>query len=1183
MQSKDSSKRLPRSINCNGCVVAYHNPWLKPGVLMKYEKGRLIFSPSDLVRYLASPFSSWMDRYRLENPGALHPDEQTEEQRLIAQTGNQHEQATLAVFRTSFPGLQEIGGVGFDAAERATILAVRHRAPVIYQAALSDERFAGFADFLILDQGGRYQTWDAKLARSPKPYFAVQLCCYTEMFAASTGEPMPNKFGIILGSGERVVLNAEEFVYYYRRVRNSFLRLQDTFTGNLDARPEPLPRADHGMWASHADDFFDRKDHLLRVAGITVGQMKKLHAAGITTVSQLAAANGQSVRKLATGAMETLTAQARLQHQTRADRLIDPGASPRYEVLQPDESSGVRGLAALPAEHRADVFFDMEGYPLVAGGLEYLFGASCFRQQEPGLDFHDWWAHSRSEEKVAFEAFIDWVYPRWFQNPGMHIYHYAAYEVSALRRLSTHHNTRQAEVDNLLRNQVFVDLYQIVRHGLRIGEDNYSIKTVEHLYRGARSTKVATATDSIIQYAQWMVSGQPGCWQQSDILRNIRDYNEDDCVSTVELARWLRTVTVANGIARDTAQDVSTPREQAVPSSEAGAHHVTAARLHEQGSPVSVVLGDLIDFHRREDKPLHWRMFDRNQFTAGELRDDPCCIAGLAAVGSPRRVKRSLIQTYEFDPSQECKLRPGADTEVMFQGALTTKFILAELNPDRGELQLKMSVQKQDQQCGGKFPSSGSILPYEVVPKHSIPGALAAVAGQQLHGGLNPAAAALLSRVAPVLTLATPEESVLEAAIRISQSMSGGCLVIQGPPGTGKTYTAARMIRELVAAGKTVGVVSNSHKAVTNLLEDCGNAFREAGTRLTGIKVGGEGEGALFEDNPAFLHIDKASDARGAYSAGVVGGTAWLFTRLDWEDELDFLFVDEAGQVSLANTVAMTRCTRNLVLLGDQMQLEQPIQGAHPGDSGLSALQYALKDLENSRIDAPVFHAVVPAHSGLFLGESRRMHPSVCRFISESIYGGRLGSQADCARQRVFPPPGFASSNFPQHGIVFLGVEHDGNIQQSDEEVERIRSLYADLAGRSYTASDGSTKTLSLEDFLFIAPYNAQVRALQSVFPGNARIGSVDRFQGQQAPVCVLSLCSSCGEYGSRGLSFILDRNRLNVAVSRAQCLAIVVADPRIAGAPAGSLGEMSLVNLFCKLTEQGTRSELPALSEALV
>jgi uncharacterized protein len=353
---------------------------------------------------------------------------------------------------------------------------------------------------------------------------------------------------------------------------------------------------------------------------------------------------------------------------------------------------------------------------------------------------------------------------------------------------------------------------------------------------------------------------------------------------------------------------------------------------------------------------------------------------------------------------------------------------------------------------------------------------------------------------------------------------------------------------------------------VVNLLIECGKAARETGSFLLGVKAGGEKEGPLFAENPALRYVESNKEARTAYANGVVGGTAWLFTLPEWEGVLDFLFIDEAGQVSLANAVAMARCAKNIVLLGDQMQLEQPIQGTHPGDAGLSSLQYALKDLRASVPDLPVFHAVVPSEYGLFLGESRRMHPSVCRFISESIYEGRLASHPDCAQQKIDLTPNAHGIVTKESGIVFSGVEHDGDIQRSDEEVERVKAVYRELLGRPYTASDGLTKPLALEDFLFIAPYNAQVRALQTALPVGARVGSVDKFQGQQAPVCILSLCSSYGEYGSRGLAFILDRNRVNVAISRAKCLAIVVGDPRIGSAAAGSIEEMMLINLFCKL-----------------
>jgi uncharacterized protein len=264
----------------------------------------------------------------------------------------------------------------------------------------------------------------------------------------------------------------------------------------------------------------------------------------------------------------------------------------------------------------------------------------------------------------------------------------------------------------------------------------------------------------------------------------------------------------------------------------------------------------------------------------------------------------------------------------------------------------------------------------------------------------------------------------------------------------------------------------------------------------------------------------------------------------------------------------MGHCARNLVLMGDQMQLEQPVQGSHPGDAGLSVLQYALKDTTASKQDAPAFHPVVPPKYGLFLAETRRMHPNVCRFISESIYEGRLSSHPDCALQNINVPSKGAHLILKESGIVFSGVEHEGNIQRSDEEVQRVAAIFNEMSGRIYTDKNGNSRPLALEDFLFISPYNAQVRALQKALPFGARVGSVDKFQGQEAPVCILSLGASFGEYGARGLAFILDKNRINVAISRAQCLAVVVADPRIAETDAGSLNDMMWLNLFCKLAK---------------
>lgn len=1134
---------------------------------MKKQSGSVVFSPSDLVRYFSSPFASWMSRYHLEKPEAITPDEETEDQRLIAETGNQHELAVLETLKSSFPELTEIKKSDFASARKDTISAIRSKSSIVFQAALEHDGFAGYADFLILDTSGSYQVWDTKLARSPKPYYAVQLCCYSEMLAAVTGEEMPQKFGIILGTNERVEFRTEDFIHFYRKLKAGFLELQNGFTGDISQRPEPLPRADHGRWSSHAEAFFTETDHLVQIAGISRGQIKKLGSVGINTMEKLAGASGMVVPKLSADTLEKLTAQARLQCQTRDDRKNNPEAPPRYEVLSQEGENGVPvGLAILPKPDPADVFFDMEGYPLVAGGLEYLFGV-CFRDRQGGeLLFNDWWAHDRDEEKSAFEGFVDWIYGRWKGNPAMHIYHYADYELSAVRRLSTRHDTKQDEVDELLRGKVFVDLYKIVRHGLRIGEDSYSIKKVEHLYRPKRVTEVASAVESIVQYARWIECRQARHWKESAILKGIRDYNEDDCISTAELADWLRKLAADNGIV--TGRTVSGPETAPVKElpPEVLARQETAGRLRQQGDTVAVTLADLIDFHRREQKPVWWRMFDRAEATPEQLRDDPGCVEGMQAQGPPRPEKRSLAQHYIFDPSQECKLSARDTTQVMFAHNLGMSFNLLKIDLVKGELMLKAGQKSLTDKCGGGFPKSGSILLYEIVSPRPIPDALAEVASGHLVKSLHQPVADLMNRVPPATPMIMSHETPLEAAIRITGNMSGGCLVIQGPPGTGKTYTASHVIAALLAKGKKVGVSSNSHKVVMNLLAACGDAVKTLGMHLQGLKVGGDGESEVFSVNPGLRHISQSGEARDAYRTGVIGGTAWLFTRPEWQGELDFLFIDEAGQVPLANAVAMARCAGNLIILGDQMQLEQPVQGSHPGDAGLSVLQYALKDTAVSKPDAPVFHAVVPPTLGLFIGESRRMHPDVCGFISDSIYEGRLHSNRDCSRQRVKLPKGGGNLVTKESGIVFSGIMHEGNVQHSDEEVARVKDIFDELRGRIYTDKHGKSKVLTLDDFLFISPYNAQVRALQSVLPEGARVGSVDRFQGQEAAVCIFSLCSSYGEYGSRGLGFILDRNRVNVAISRAKCLAVVVADPRIAHSPVNSIGEMMLLNLFCKL-----------------
>jgi uncharacterized protein len=1138
--------------------------------MFKNDDRQIIFSPSDLINYLKSSFSSWMDRYNIEHPGKFTPGEYSEDAQLIINAGNEHEEFVLKEFRNSGKSLIELKQRGDIA---ATVEAFRERPDIIYQAKLVADDWAGYSDFIMLDDGGRYQIWDTKLARSPKPYYAVQLCCYSEMYAAMTGEPMPEKFGIILGPDEKenrelVEFRVEDFIHYYRHLKDAFLEMHATFNGDLAKRPTPDPRGDHGKWQELADKYLDERDHLVRIAGITGGQIKKFNEAGIETLTQLAESGEIPISKISKTSLEKLIQQARLQKETREARKTDGQATAKFEVLPTEDDDGRPiGLAALPPEHAADVFFDMEGYPLKPGGLEYLFGNTTIDPETGEYEFTDFWAHDRDGEKRAFEEFIDWVYARWLANPGMHIYHYAPYEASTVRRLSTRHDTRQEELDNMLRHEVFVDLYKIVRRGLRIGEESYSLKKVEQIYwPESRTGTVTLSIGSVVHYARWMDSGEPGDWQNSKILSEIRDYNKDDCDSTAKLAKWLREVAAENNIPPGTDAKALRSADQSdlkeLPEGVLERLALVEELRKDKDNKVAKVLSDIVEFHRREEKPIWWKMFARADADPEELFDDNGCIANVKAVGEPVAEKKSLVQRYQFDPTQECKLSTGSTVAFTINTAACPTIFDIDLTDGSVSLKAGSTVLEK---LGGDFPLTGSLVPNEIVPTKPLQSALSAVAASYRDGSLNPATASLLTRKTPNGLLEQNKGTTVERAIAIANEMDGDCLVIQGPPGTGKTYTASHMIASLLADGKRVGITSNSHKAILNLTLACGDAVREGGRELHGVRASREKEDRLFDENPKLLYAKDGGDAAKIYSDGVLSGTAWTFSRDDFEGVFDFLFVDEAGQVPLANVVAISRSAKNLVLLGDQMQLEQPIQGAHPGDARLSALQYALKDLDASKEDATVFHPVVPPERGLFLGESRRMHPAVCGFISESVYEGRLRSIDDCGLQKIAVP---AAAGCIKHnsGVVFCGVEHDGNIQQSDEEVAKIVEIYGDLIGRDFTDSNGMTKPLELDDLLFISPYNAQVRALQNVLPAGARVGSVDKFQGQEAPVCILSMCSSFGEYGSRGLAFILDQNRMNVAISRAKCLAIVVGDSRIAGSDAGSLNEMRLLNLYCKI-----------------
>jgi superfamily I DNA and/or RNA helicase len=358
------------------------------------------------------------------------------------------------------------------------------------------------------------------------------------------------------------------------------------------------------------------------------------------------------------------------------------------------------------------------------------------------------------------------------------------------------------------------------------------------------------------------------------------------------------------------------------------------------------------------------------------------------------------------------------------------------------------------------------------------------------------------------------------------------------------------VIVELMRAGKKVGVAANSHKAINNLLTKIENRAEEIGFKFRGIKKSTETGDTLFKGR--FIR-DVTDNKEVDSSANLIAGTAWLFARQELDQELDYLFIDEAGQVSLANLVAMGLSARNIVLVGDQMQLAQPIQGVHPGESGLSVLDYLLQDA-----------ATIAPEKGIFLPTTWRMHEDVCRFISDVVYDGRLHPEQKNQNRRVILSAG-AYPALASTGIRFVPVEYAGCSQKSEEEGRVIRDLFESLICQSYSDREGRDHPFRMENILVVAPYNVQVNYLKSILPDGARVGTVDKFQGQEAEVVLISMTTSGAEDMPRNIEFLYSKNRLNVAISRARCLAIVVANPRLLEIPCQTVEQMQLVNTLCR------------------
>jgi uncharacterized protein len=1129
---------------------------------MKKLSHDIQLSASDLVGHLNCGRLTALD-LQVANNQLAKPHVWDQAIEILRERGFRHEKAFVDHLKAAALSYQKIDGVDItDSSVVATSDAMKNGVEVIIQGALRSGRWSGRADVLRrVNEPSDFGDWsyeviDTKLARETKAGTVLQLCLYSDLLAETQGCQPEYAYVVPPWTEfEPERFRMADYLAYFRKAKLA-LELATTDAGGPPPYPDPNTHCDICRWFDSCEKRRRDDDHLSFVAGITGNQITELREHDINTLQALAEMPLPMPWKPERGAIQSfqkVREQARLQAEARADTRM------KFELLsvQPDS-----GLCALPEPSEGDVFFDLEGDPFVGEhGLEFLFGYHC-RNEDGSAAYVGEWALDRRQEKEAFERFVDFVSDRRTKYPSLHIYHFAPYEPAALKRLMGRYATREGQVDTLLRGLVFVDLFSVVRNTIRASVESYSIKRLEQFYGYERQVNLKDANLALtVVHAALELNDSPSI--STEEVDAVTRYNADDCASTEALRNWLeelRRELINEG------QDIPRPepgREEA--SEELSERQRLINDLVERLSadvPVDPqerdniqqarwLLANLLDWHRREEKAGWWEYFRLHELTPDELMDEKAAVAGLSLIGEVPGAGGLPTHRYSF-PQQDSDVLPG---KTLHQPGGAKWGTVVEVSATARTIDVKKTRATADVHAEAVFA-------HDMIPGTEQAECLLRI-GQHIadvgFGNDNRywAAQDLLSLSPPNLkgkTIQEPNEPTLDAGIRIARTMDGGVLPIQGPPGTGKSYTGARMICQFVADGKKVGIVANSHKVIRNLIDKVIEASDELGVAVRCIQKpeGGQKEG----DTDCLIFARNNKDVFTALSNGscqIAGGTSFLWAREEAEDVLDVLFVDEAAQMSLANVVAVSHAAKRLVLLGDPQQLDQPTQGTHPDGTGVSSLQHILGD-----------NQTIEPEQGLFLGVTWRMHPSICEFDSEMFYDSKLRSVEGCKDQTII-----SSGPISGSGLRYLPVSHSGNTNVSAEEADEISDLVAHIigSGANWIGLHGVKRPLTLEDILIITPYNAQVLEIRRRLP-LAKVGTVDKFQGQEAPIAIYSMATSSAAEAPRGMEFLYSSNRFNVAISRAKCLAILICSPAILDADCKTPRQMQLANAFCRYIE---------------
>lgn len=1123
---------------------------------MKLRKGIITLTPSDLSAHLGCRHLTQLEIKHI-NQEIDKPFRNDPSLELLRERGEEHEKAYVSFLKSSGKNVIEFPiGTPFE----ETVKAMKDGYDVIVQAPLGDGRWTGRADILVrVDKPSKnlgswsYEVQDTKLAQDTKAGTVLQLCLYSEIVAKIQGDDPEIMY--VIKPDEFV--NPEKFRYhdfsaYFRQVKSSLIKSVEETPATY---PDPTDHCHVCNWWETCRNKRKADDHLSLIAGIRrmhIGELNKLE---VTRLEDFALRDQPLDNKPERGSLQTfhnIHRQAKIQYKGRLTGLKEK------EFRDFNLETGLNRLMEPDA---GDLYFDLEGDRFYEdGGLEYLFGV-VYKSDKGDFVYEHRWAENPEEEKAAFDWFIQFVMDRWSRFPGMHIYHYNHYEPSALKRLMLRYGMHLENVDRLLRGERFIDLLVVSREAIFASVERYSLKDLELFAGFERSVPLINAGPAR-RAMEYVLESKNTSLLDPQIKETVRGYNEDDCRATHALHVWLETLRdqqIANGfqvtrgipnegLPSKEQSDAELKRQELVSYLIEGIPADENHRSEEQKA--KWLLAHMIHYFQREDKNVFWEFYRRMELEYTDLFDEKEAIANLEFEEIMPGTDKQSLRRYRFPHQELSSIKDGAEVHELAAQQIGT---LYELN--RAE---RWIIINHKQETADLRPKA--IVFKSMIRKTTLEQSIMRFAYHVLDEGFTgrqfrPLKDLLMKRSPRVgqengEALLSTDEDIVAGATRLASALDHSVLPIQGPPGTGKSYTAAHMILDLYKKGKRIGITAVSHKVIIKLLEKV--AELGADENIT-VNLGHKAD-----HNPD--HIKKITDAKSAMKhfdkRFLIGGTAWLWANKDLEDSVDYLFIDEAGQMSLAQVVAAGRCAKNLIMLGDPGQLEQPQQAVHPEGADVSALAHLLGA-----------NKTIPPDKGIFIGTTRRLHPSIKRFTSEIFYEGRLDCISGLENQAIL-----GAQNFRRQGLNYVAVEHNDCQSYCEPEITRIKELVSELLAPGVRVKDeqGRERPITAKDILIVAPYNLQVDALKVALP-ELSVGTVDKFQGQEAPIVIYSMTSSSAEDVPRGMSFLFDPNRLNVATSRARCICLIVASPRLFEPECRSVEQMRWVNAFCRYKEMAT------------